>query len=203
MNFARCRPLLPIFVLALVACGDDGGATPAPPTDTGGDFLEPETFRPDDGTEVPDSSKPDTPTDSADAPVDSPADVVDSADSTPADTAPDVADTPPPPTCSSGAKLISVGDGGLTFSPSTLSIKVGEKVCWQWKSSGHSVVSGAPLTCTPDGKFCSPSDTGCGAAAPSSAGAIYEHTFGTAGTFTYFCGPHCSAGMTGTVVVTP
>jgi len=60
-----------------------------------------------------------------------------------------------------------------------------------------------PPTCTADGKFCSPSDMSCATAPTSGVGATYEHKFTTAGTYPYFCAPHCSVGMTGTVTVTP
>jgi plastocyanin len=32
---------------------------------------------------------------------------------------------------------------------------------------------------------------------------MYDHTFTTAGTFPYFCAPHASSGMVGTIVVQP
>jgi plastocyanin len=52
-----------------------------------------------------------------------------------------------------------------------------------------------------DGRFCSPSDTGCANAPLSSAGKTYEHTFAQPGTFPYFCSVHVSFGMTGTIKV--
>jgi plastocyanin len=33
------------------------------------------------------------------------------------------------------------------------------------------------------------------------SGAQYSHTFTTAGTYNYFCRPHCGAGMTATITV--
>ncbi len=102
-----------------------------------------------------------------------------------------------------GGLGVTVGPGGsFTFSPASLSIKVGDTVTWTWATGGHDVVSCMPGT--PDGKFCSPSDTApCDANATpvSNAGATYKHTFTTAGTFPYFCRPHAGAGMTGTITV--
>jgi plastocyanin len=70
-----------------------------------------------------------------------------------------------------------------------------------WASSGQSVTSGIP--CTVDGQFCSPDNTNCAAGALSNAGAVYEHTFSSAGDFSYFCAAHCSIGMTGVINVAP
>ena len=102
--------------------------------------------------------------------------------------------------------MVTVGPGGaLMFSPATLPIHVGDTVRWTWDSPGHSVVSGTATatTETPDGKFCSPSDTNCSTIQLSNMGATYEHTFNTAGTFPYFCAPHGTLGMTGTIQVSP
>jgi plastocyanin len=41
----------------------------------------------------------------------------------------------------------------------------------------------------------------CATAATLASGSTYSHTFTQAGSFPYFCRPHCSMGMTGTVVV--
>ncbi len=99
-----------------------------------------------------------------------------------------------------GGTTVMVGaNGSLTFQPQSLTVKVGDTVTWVWAGSGHSVVSGSG--CTADDKFCSPSDSSCGSTPTSASGAMYSHTFTQAGTFPYFCKPHCSAGMTGTITV--
>jgi plastocyanin len=94
---------------------------------------------------------------------------------------------------------VQVGQGGINFSPKTLTIQAGDSVQWTWVASGHSVTSGA--SCTPDNKFCSPNDTSCATGTTSNAGDTYTHKFTTAGAFPYFCTPHCISGMTGTVTV--
>ena len=95
---------------------------------------------------------------------------------------------------------VTVGaNGGLTFSPAAVMIHVGDTVKWEWAASGHSVTSGSG--CTADNKFCSPSDSSCSTGTTSASGASYSHTFTTAGTFPYFCSPHCASGMVGTVTV--
>ena len=72
---------------------------------------------------------------------------------------------------------------------STASIDVGDTVTWTFSGELHSVTSGVPGT--PDGGF----DSGLVA-----ADGTYEHTFGSAGTFPYFCQVH-SEQMTGTIIV--
>jgi plastocyanin len=95
---------------------------------------------------------------------------------------------------------VHVGPSGtFTYSPSSLTIKVGDSVKWVFDTSGHTVTSGT--SCTADGRFCSPNDTNCASGATSGAGATYQHTFKTAGTFRYFCATHCAFNMAGSVTV--
>ena len=95
---------------------------------------------------------------------------------------------------------VTVGPGGVTvFSPDTLNISVGDTVRWTWDSSFHSVSSGTP--CAIDSQFCSPDDMNCALGTLSTAGTVYQHTFGQAGSYSYFCFAHCSRGMVGTINV--
>jgi plastocyanin len=81
--------------------------------------------------------------------------------------------------------------GQLQFSPSSISIQVGDTVTWNWRASGHSVTSGTPGS--PNGLF----DSGI-----KNSGTTFAHTFTAAGSFGYFCMPHgLCCGMTGTVNV--
>ncbi len=97
---------------------------------------------------------------------------------------------------------VLVGPSGAhAFLPATLTVPVGTTVQWFFSSAGHTVTSG--VDGTPDGTFCSPAATPSCATAPTSpAGATFEYTFTTAGTFPYYCVPHVSDGMKGTIVVT-
>jgi len=74
----------------------------------------------------------------------------------------------------------------FSFSPQTLTITVGDIVKWTNVSGTHNVRAN-------DDSFFS------GPAAP----AIWEfsHTFNSAGNFPYYCEPHLSMGMTGTIIV--
>jgi plastocyanin len=77
-----------------------------------------------------------------------------------------------------------------SFTPASVTIKAGEKVTWTWAGGSHDVVSGN--NCTDDAKFKSSLQTS----------GTFEFTFATAGTYPYFCTPHCSsANMVGTVIV--
>jgi plastocyanin len=95
-------------------------------------------------------------------------------------------DSNPPPGCSGVQAMITIV--GETFSPSTVTVQVGQPVCWSWSQSiAHNVhadddsfTSGAPST---DGNF--------------------QTTFNTPGTYGFYCQVHGSltGGMRGTIVV--
>ena len=74
---------------------------------------------------------------------------------------------------------------------STTMIHVGETVQWTWVSGTHSTTSGScPLGCVANGLW----NSGV------TSNTIFQHTFPTAGTFTYFCLVHGTM-MQGTVIV--
>jgi plastocyanin len=88
---------------------------------------------------------------------------------------------------------VQVGADGLKFTPSSISIHVGDTIQWNWAASGHSSTSGTPGN--PDGMW----DSGI-----LGIGATFSHTFTAAGTFNYFCTPHgLCCGMIGSVTVAP
>ncbi len=100
-------------------------------------------------------------------------------------------------TANVGIALVAAGGGdvvevlatnGLVFTDADITVPVGSTV--RWRS-----VSSMLHTVTPEGHGEWAEGT------LPSAGATFTHTFGTAGTFDYFCVPHVSAGMTGRVVV--
>lgn len=179
-----------LLALSVTGCSEDEVTTT--PTDAAVDYATPITERPDDGPDtnvVVDSATTEVATDSA------------APDSRPG---PDA--TPDTPAADAGmAPMLAVvqvgGIGGISFEPSAVTIKAGGKVRWVWNGAGHNVVSGS--TCTADNKFCSPNDMSCATAPTSLVGTTYEHTFATAGSYPYFCKPHCTAGMIGSVTVVP
>lgn len=89
------------------------------------------------------------------------------------------------------------------FTPPTVTVKVGQIVEWQFAQGVHDVTSGSnaggasaadPIKCTPDAKFTS--------GEPQAKG-TYRMKFTAAGTYPYFCTPHCDLKQFGTVTVTP
>ena len=92
-------------------------------------------------------------------------------------------DTPTGPTTGGGgANGVTVGNN--FFSPANLTVATGATVTWTW------AMGDVEHTVTFD-------DNAPGSARQSSG--TFQRTFGTAGTFTYFCALHPH--MTGTVVV--
>ena len=89
----------------------------------------------------------------------------------------------------------------LKFAPADVSISKGGTVTW--KNTGATV-----HTATADpSKASSPADASLPAGAKAwdsgdvQPGGSFSHTFDTAGTYKYFCTPHESAGMVGTITV--
>lgn len=92
-------------------------------------------------------------------------------------------------------KVSVAGNNGNNFSPAQVRIKVGQTVRWTWMGGGasHNVVSGA--NCTTDDKFRSPGGP------TGQIGTTFDRKFDVAGTFPYYCEPHCDMGMKGEVIV--
>jgi plastocyanin len=97
---------------------------------------------------------------------------------------------------SGDATVVTVGaDGQTRFTPEAVTVATGETVRWEWASSGHNVrpdsqPADADWTGTPGGE----NET-------YDSGYVYEFAFEVAGRYEYYCAPHQSFGMVGTVVV--
>jgi plastocyanin len=94
-----------------------------------------------------------------------------------------------------GTETVTVGPGGsLVYSPGTdepLRIAPDTTVEFVWESDNHNIVVDSQ-----------PDDAGWKGHEPlENSGFSYEHTFGTLGTYEYYCQPHQSAGMVGTIEV--
>ena len=94
-----------------------------------------------------------------------------------------------------GSEEVVVGpDGSLVFSPGTdeaLQILPGTTVTFTWDSDNHNIV----VDSQPEGAGWEGYET------IENTGFTYEHTFETLGTYEYYCAPHQSAGMVGTIEV--
>jgi plastocyanin len=94
-----------------------------------------------------------------------------------------------------GTAAVTVGPGGsLVYTPGTdepLRIAPGTTVTFTWESDNHNIV----VDSQPEG-------AGWEGHEPlENSGFTYEHTFETLGTYEYYCQPHQSAGMVGTIEV--
>ncbi|MFL5494072.1 MAG: plastocyanin/azurin family copper-binding protein [Gemmatimonadales bacterium] len=102
---------------------------------------------------------------------------------------------PPPPPPANEVTIQLLTSGGNRFEPANVTIPVGTKVTWTWVGGFHDVSSAGSVGFP-------------GSGAPVSAPHSYSQTFGTPGTYKYFCSVHGSAasdgtvsGMSGTIVV--
>lgn len=87
----------------------------------------------------------------------------------------------------------TVTQSGLTFSPASLNIEVGDTVEWIWTAGFHTVTNGTDLADPEVGVLFDESLT--------SGNPLVSYTFTAAGTYAYFCRPHLGLGMTGTITV--
>lgn len=90
-------------------------------------------------------------------------------------------------------------DGGYHFEPHIVRVNVGGTVTWTLESGSHSTAAYHPDNdqpqLVPDGA------AGWSSGTLSEAGATFEHTFETEGVYHYYCSPHESLGMLGSVIV--
>ena len=93
---------------------------------------------------------------------------------------------------SASATTHQVSVANFAFTPSALTVADGDTVRWVRVNGTHTVTSGEP--CTADGLF---------NGSLNSTTTEFVHVFDDgAGVYPYFCIPHCSMGMTGTITVT-
>lgn len=87
---------------------------------------------------------------------------------------------------------VTVGPiGELIFDPEAVRISTGTTVTWVWDSDNHNIVVGGQP----------PEADWEGHEPIEKEGFTYTHTFTVAGLFEYWCQPHQSAGMEGTIIV--
>jgi plastocyanin len=101
------------------------------------------------------------------------------------------------------AAVVTVHVRRASFEPSDVTVHPGDTVRWVWERGRHNVVSGTVQDDkgVADGKFCNPGADTCDAAPLQGVPYTYEHTFQEIGAHPYFCTPHISMGMLGTIRV--
>lgn len=97
------------------------------------------------------------------------------------------------PATYSAATTHTVTNSGLTFSPSTLTINVGDTVVWNI-GSNHNVVEVSQSTWNSNGN----TPLSGGFTTPFGGGTV---VFSSTGTHYFVCSPHASSGMKGTITV--
>lgn len=85
--------------------------------------------------------------------------------------------------------IVNIKD--FAFDKQSITITEGDTVTWA-NADGVSHTTTSGTNCKADNQW----NSGL-----LSQGASFSHTFTTEGTYPYFCAPHCSGGMTGTVTV--
>lgn len=102
------------------------------------------------------------------------------------------------PSASAEVKMTTT-DSGQHFEPHVVWVEQGGTVTWHNESGAHSATAYAPANdnpqLIPDGAAAW--DSGM----LSEQGATFEHTFETAGVYHYYCIPHETMGMIGSVIV--
>ncbi len=91
---------------------------------------------------------------------------------------------------------VEVGsDGNLEFTPDLLTVPTGTEVTFVWKSDTHNIA----VESQPDEANWQGTPGGDGTV--YDAGHEYSHTFEVPGEYEYYCVPHQSVGMKGTIIV--
>lgn len=102
------------------------------------------------------------------------------------------------PTEHASVKMVT-NDHGTHFSPHVVWVKPGGTVTWTNESGAHTVTAYAPANDKPQRI---PSDAEAfDSGTLSEEGATYEVTFETPGVYDYYCVPHETTGMVGSVIV--
>lgn len=105
-----------------------------------------------------------------------------------------------------GGNTIVVGpNNSLRFDPAELTISTGESVTWEFESPSHNVAAWPDMhdkiSVPDDASGFGSMDEGGDKNETVSEGETFEHTFDTAGEYTYVCVPHAASDMVGTIIV--
>jgi plastocyanin len=105
-----------------------------------------------------------------------------------------------------GQNVVAAGPNQeLVFEPEEITVSTGDTVTWEFESTGHNVSAYPEMherVSIPEGADgFGTMEAGGDPYATVPEGETFQHTFETAGEFTYVCVPHAASGMVGTVVV--
>ena len=90
---------------------------------------------------------------------------------------------------------------GLSFSPDTATVRVGDLVEWRNRSLFTHTVTADPAKAADPAHVVLPSGATAFDSGPVQAGQIFRRNFTVPGTYNYVCLPHEGMGMRGTIVV--
>jgi plastocyanin len=102
-------------------------------------------------------------------------------------------------TNSLSAATVNVAVGNDFFSPSVVTINIGDTVRWTWNGNGHNIVCDNPYRSGTRDPLCG--NTAGSVTTLYNTGNTYQFTYNQTGTYRYYCNPHISVNMTGMVVV--
>ncbi|HYM80686.1 MAG TPA: plastocyanin/azurin family copper-binding protein [Candidatus Limnocylindria bacterium] len=94
-----------------------------------------------------------------------------------------------------GAGQVRINASGMSFTPPTAPLNLGDHAVWVWTSGSHTVVSGTTGTTAGDGRFNS------GGGTNGVIQARFSWKTNQLGSLPYYCTPHFADGMTGTLSV--
>lgn len=99
----------------------------------------------------------------------------------------------------SATVTMETADDGTHFEPHVVWVEQGGTVTWELESGSHTTTAYSEAVDRP--ARIPEEAAGWDSGTLSEAGATFEHTFETAGVYDYFCVPHESTGMLGSVIV--
>src|SRR5205823_212749 len=91
----------------------------------------------------------------------------------------------------------------LKFDPGSVTVSKGTTVTWRNTSQTAHTVTDDPSKAANPADAQLPSGAQAWDSGNVDPGQTFSHTFDTPGTYKYFCTPHETAGMLGTIIVTP
>jgi plastocyanin len=107
-----------------------------------------------------------------------------------------------PSTTTASAPTVQLTDA-LKFDPPTLTVPKGATVTWRNTSQLVHTVTDDPSKAANSADAQLPGGVQAWDSDDLNPGQSYSHTFDTPGTYQSFCQPHETAGMVGTIVVSP